>query len=37
MKNIEKRVEWIDIAKCILIIFVVIGHVVSSYHHANLH
>lgn len=35
MKN--KRIEWIDIAKGIGIILVVLGHVVASYHEASLY
>lgn len=33
----SRRIEWIDIAKGIAIILVVIGHVVSSYHEASLY
>ena len=32
----HKRIEWIDIAKGLLIILVVVGHVVSSYQSANM-
>lgn len=32
----NRRIEWIDIAKGIAIILVVLGHVVSSYHEAGL-
>lgn len=33
----NKRIEWIDIAKGIGIILVVVGHVVASYHEASLY
>lgn len=33
----KKRIEWIDIAKGLLIILVVMGHVTSSYHAANMY
>ena len=31
----KERIAWIDIAKGIAIIFVVIGHVVQSYHNVH--
>ncbi len=34
---IEKRLEWVDIARGFAIILVVMGHVVSSYHEAGLY
>ncbi len=33
----EKRLDWIDNARGIAIILVVMGHVVSSYHEAGLY
>ena len=33
----KKRIEWIDIAKGLLIILVVMGHVTSSYHAASMY
>ena len=33
----DKRVEWVDCAKGMAIILVVIGHVVSSYHESGLY
>lgn len=33
----SKRIEWIDIAKGITIVLVVLGHVVSFYHETSLY